>query len=87
MLGKVESVPTSAARVLRVGKDALRGVPKFSSRWPARTKRSKATPKPIPPLNGTWPPRTVYPPDYFHPDSTPRPVPFRRDPKPPQFEA
>jgi hypothetical protein len=39
--------------------------------------------KPMPPPNGTWPPRTVYPPDYFYPDGTPRAVPFRRDPKPP----
>jgi hypothetical protein len=39
------------------------------------------------PPNGTWPPRTIYPPDYFHLDGTPRAVAISRDPKAQQFEA
>jgi len=38
--------------------------------------------QPVPPPNGTWPPRTVYPPDYFYPDGTPREVPFSNTPLP-----
>jgi hypothetical protein len=38
--------------------------------------------RPIPPPNGTNPPRTVYPHDYFYPDGTPLEVPFPNTPHP-----